>query len=279
MKRVLGHPLVLAGLALLVSGCVSRYSVPVVRATLERPKANKIPLRVAVDVPEREDVLTTRTWAIFTVPDGELMNDLAEELFPHLFKRAQIGTFKTFPTDTDAILRLSLSDVKITQEEVALGFGLRHSAELLLHCTLYDPSGKNVLDKSVRGVNEGRAFVSPFIPVEKLMGETFSSALADAYQKLGDNIANSDEIHSLVASHALPGAVGPSEPDGATTASKAAENSEKAKEILKDAFERGFLTADQLTRALDELKTEKQTRTLTAFLRGELDGKRFGSIY
>jgi hypothetical protein len=54
---------------------------------------------------------------------------------------------------------------------------------------------------------------------------------------------------------------------------------EIARNRLKDIFEKGLITAEQLSRALDELKTQKRSKTLNAFLEGKIDEKRFGELY
>lgn len=54
---------------------------------------------------------------------------------------------------------------------------------------------------------------------------------------------------------------------------------EIAKSRLKSAFEKEYITAEQLNRALDELKTPKRSKTLEAFLKGKLEAKRFGGLY
>jgi hypothetical protein len=54
---------------------------------------------------------------------------------------------------------------------------------------------------------------------------------------------------------------------------------EIAKNKLKTAFEKGYITAEQLSKALDELKTPKHSKTLDAFLEGKIDEKKFGELY
>lgn len=54
---------------------------------------------------------------------------------------------------------------------------------------------------------------------------------------------------------------------------------EIARNKLKSAFEKGDITAEQLSKALDELKTRKHSKTLDAFLEGKIDEKKFGELY
>lgn len=54
---------------------------------------------------------------------------------------------------------------------------------------------------------------------------------------------------------------------------------EIAKNKLKNAFEKGYITAEQLNKALDELKSPKHSKTLDAFLEGKIDEKKFGELY
>lgn len=54
---------------------------------------------------------------------------------------------------------------------------------------------------------------------------------------------------------------------------------EIARAKLKSAFEREFITAEQLNRALDELKLSSRSRILEAFLEGKIDEDKFGELY
>ncbi|MBI5894235.1 MAG: caspase family protein [Deltaproteobacteria bacterium] len=54
---------------------------------------------------------------------------------------------------------------------------------------------------------------------------------------------------------------------------------EIARAKLKSAFEREFITAEQLNRALDELKLSSRSRILEAFLEGKIDENKFGELY
>jgi hypothetical protein len=54
---------------------------------------------------------------------------------------------------------------------------------------------------------------------------------------------------------------------------------EIARGKIKSAFEKGSITAEQLNKALDELKTQKRSKTLDAFLEGKIDDRKFGELY
>ncbi|WP_333652601.1 hypothetical protein [Dissulfurispira sp.] len=54
---------------------------------------------------------------------------------------------------------------------------------------------------------------------------------------------------------------------------------EIARNKLKAAFEKGYITAEQLSKAMDELKTRKRSKTLDAFLEGKIDERKFGELY
>jgi hypothetical protein len=53
---------------------------------------------------------------------------------------------------------------------------------------------------------------------------------------------------------------------------------EIARNKLKAAFEKGYITAGQLSKALDELKTKKRSKTLDAFLEGKIDEKKIRGV-
>jgi hypothetical protein len=52
-----------------------------------------------------------------------------------------------------------------------------------------------------------------------------------------------------------------------------------AREKLKAALEKGLITADQVNRAMEELKSPRRSKTIEAFLQGQIDGKQFGELY
>ncbi|TAN43851.1 MAG: tetratricopeptide repeat protein [Nitrospirae bacterium] len=52
-----------------------------------------------------------------------------------------------------------------------------------------------------------------------------------------------------------------------------------ARNKLKAVFEKGIITAEQLSKAMDEMKSSKKSKTLEAFLEGKIDEKKFGELY
>lgn len=54
---------------------------------------------------------------------------------------------------------------------------------------------------------------------------------------------------------------------------------EIARNKLKAVFEKGHITAEQLSKAMDEIKSQKKSKTLEAFLEGKIDEKKFGELY
>ncbi|TAN44555.1 MAG: tetratricopeptide repeat protein [Nitrospirae bacterium] len=52
-----------------------------------------------------------------------------------------------------------------------------------------------------------------------------------------------------------------------------------AKSKLKAAFEKGLITADQLSKSVDELKASVKSKILEAFLEGKIDERKFGELY
>jgi hypothetical protein len=56
-------------------------------------------------------------------------------------------------------------------------------------------------------------------------------------------------------------------------------DSDLARANLKSAFERGAITPEQLSRAMDEIKSARRSKTLDAFLGGKIDERKFGELY
>jgi len=48
---------------------------------------------------------------------------------------------------------------------------------------------------------------------------------------------------------------------------------------LKNTFEKGFISAEQLSRAMDDLKSPSRSKLLDSFLDGRISDKQFGELY
>lgn len=56
-------------------------------------------------------------------------------------------------------------------------------------------------------------------------------------------------------------------------------DADMARVRLKNVFEKGMITTEQLSKAMDELKTPSRSKTLEAFLEGKIDERKFGELY
>ncbi len=128
----------------------------------------------------------------------------------------------------------------------------------------------------------------------ELKGGIFSHYLLEGLKgKAADNVwVKGDDLARYVKSH-VAGAVmrlkGVEQQPQATGLGDfaVARNWEKAKildagiakEKLKAAFERGSISASQLSNGMDELSSGKRSKMLEAFLEGKIDEKKFGELY
>ena len=197
-------------LLMLTSGCASHVNVPAVNLNFSPPVMHKIPLKVVVVVPERTAVFSTNTQGIATtVPAGEHLNRFSQALFPHIFREAQVTTYRTYPPGIDAAVIPSIVDVRFVPEQVALGFGMQYSAEVALKGLVTDEKGVPLWEQVVNGANTSRSVVSPYIPYEQLMGESFSEAVADAFRKLAVEMEHSRDLRSYSSAKATPAPLQP----------------------------------------------------------------------
>lgn len=203
MNHVLLFPLAVG--LMLICGCVSHVNVPAVDSSLNPPVVQKIPLKVVVVVPERTQLFSTTTGGIATtVPAGEHLNRFSQALFPHLFTEASVTTHRTYPPGIDAVVIPSIVDVRFVPEQVALGFGMQYSAEVALKALVTDDKGGALWEQVVNGSNTSRSIVSPYIPYEQLMGESFSAAVAEAFTKLAAEMEHSRDLRILASAKAAP---------------------------------------------------------------------------
>ena len=188
----------------LTAGCTVHHNMPAVSVNIVPPVVQKIPLKVAVVVPEPNSVMTKNEGIIETVPAGQLINRQAQRVFPYVFRDAEIVSGGSRPGGIDAAIVLSIQDFSFTGESVALGFGMKYIAEVSLKAVLTDEKGTPLWEHVATASKASRSVVSPVIPEERLKGESFAEALAEAFTGLAQEMERSREIRAYAASKGAP---------------------------------------------------------------------------
>ncbi|MBU4208379.1 MAG: hypothetical protein KKD12_01630, partial [Proteobacteria bacterium] len=211
MKKTIYFSLALS--FLLISGCAFVHNIPAVDVSATPPFGDKIPLKVAVVLPDANFVLTNTKGLgglgggslTETVPAGKLVRDLSQGVFPYLFKEVEFVQSDLHPAGIDALLIPTIEDCKFEAEQVALGFGLKFVANVSLKGVMTDETGSPIWEQVVTASKTSRSVVSPIIPIEQLKGEALSEALAGAFTKLAREIRFSRDIKSYAASKGASG--------------------------------------------------------------------------
>ena len=206
MKKIIYFSLALS--FLLMTGCAIVQTIPAVDVSATPPFGDKIPLKVAVVLPDANFVLSnTRGFGGLgggslteTIPVGKLVRDLSHSVFPDMFKEVEFVQSDLHPAEIDALLIPTIEDCKFEYESVALGFGGKFVANVSLKGVMTDETGSPIWEQVVTASKTSRSVVSPIIPVEQLKGEALSEAVAGAFTKLAREIRFSRDIKSYVAS-------------------------------------------------------------------------------
>ncbi|MFH2075176.1 MAG: caspase family protein [Pseudomonadota bacterium] len=204
MKRIFGFSWLMV--FFLTVGCAVHHNIPAGNVNIAPPAVQKIPLKVAVVVPDSNYVMTKNTGITETVPAGQLINELSRRVFPYVFREAEITSNSSYPRGIDAAVVLTLQDFRFTAEQVALGFGLKFNAEVSLKAVLNDEKGSPLWEHVTTSSRTSRSVVSPIIPMEQLKGESFTEALTEAFKELALEMERSREVRAYAASKSAPDA-------------------------------------------------------------------------
>ncbi len=193
---------------LLMTGCAFVHNIPVVDVSVTPPLGDKIPIKVAVVLPDANFVLTnTRGLGGLgggslteTVPAGKLVRDLSRGVFPYLFRDVEFVQSDLHPAGIDALLIPTIENCKFEFEQVAMGFGTKFVANVSLKGIMTDETGSPIWEQVVTASKTSRTSFSTIIPIEQLKGEALADALAGAFTKLAREIRFSRDIKNYVAS-------------------------------------------------------------------------------
>ncbi len=193
---------------LLMTGCAFVHNIPAVDVSVTPPLGDKIPIKVAVVLPDANFVLTnTRGLGGLgggslteTVPAGKLVRNLSRGVFPYLFRDVEFVQSDLHPAGIDALLIPTIENCKFEFEQVALGFGAKFVANVSLKGIMTDETGSPIWEQVVTASKTSRTSFSTIIPIEQLKGEALADALAGAFTKLAREIRFSRDIKSYAAS-------------------------------------------------------------------------------
>jgi len=193
---------------LLMSGCESkmaylhRANIPVVDVSATPPFGNKIPLKVAVVLPDASFVLTNTKYGVAeTVPAGKLVRNLSQSVFPYIFEEIEFVQSDLRPAGVDALLIPTIEDCRFKLTE---GLSREVVADVSLKGIMTDEKGAPIWEQVVTASKTSRSVFTPIIPVERLKGEALSEAVAEAFTKLAREIRFSRDIKSYAASKNAP---------------------------------------------------------------------------
>ncbi len=288
MKKISWLPLLF--LALMISGCALSYTVPdkAVPVDAAALSAAKIPLKTAVVLPD-ENYTLTKTWVnpqaesnsiTLTVPFGKLMKRAGQDIFPAFFEQAAIVSGGSAPSGVDLIYTPAIKDFSF---EIGGHGAFQQALTVRIHLTnkVADAAGHPVFSDETATETQ-KIYPMSFSESGYLdiQADIMASAVNDALLKAARGLADAGEIRAYAkdGSSVSSGTVRPSSAP-AEAASQPPADLLALRTKLRDAFEKGAITAEQLTRALDEGGRVSRSKILDAFLEGKIDGKKFGELY
>jgi len=249
----------------------------------------KIPLKVAILLPD-ENYTLTKTWVnpaaesntmTQTIPFGKLMKNAAQNIFPAVFDRADMFTGKSYPSGVDLICTPSIKDFSFEPGAQSLSQQTL-IAQLHLKNTVTDAAG-NVLFSDETATETKKTFQAVYSESAYIdnWADVMASAVNDTLLKATRSLADSGEIRAY-AKNRSGDSGGPPQPAGTAPTGAVAQPPVDLASVrvkLKDAFEKGAISVEQLSRALEEGGRTPRSKILDAFLEDKIDAKKFGELY
>ncbi len=289
MKRIPCLLVLLSALA--VSGCAVTYTLPDKAVPVDAAglPASRIPLKMAVVLPD-ENYTLTKTWInpaaesnsiTLTVPLGKLMKRAAQDILPAFFQQTAITSGGSAAPGSDMIYAPTIKDLSF--EIGGHGaFGQALTVRLQLTNKVTDAGGQPVFSDETatetRRVHPMSFSESGYLDIQ---AGVMAAAVNEALLKAARGLAESGEIQAFAngRSGGSAGAVQPSAVSPAGSASQPPADLQALRVKLKDAFEKGAISAEQLGRALDEGGRSTRSKILEAFLEDKIDARKFGELY
>ncbi|MDX9822179.1 MAG: caspase family protein [Syntrophales bacterium] len=180
---------------------MSQLNVPMTNITSMPPSIGKqIPLKVAIQLPPEGTIFTKQYYDIpANVPSGRLLRKYATEMFPPLFAETQVIGGKPYPQDVAAVIIPTMENAAFVGKQVALGFGMKYDATVTLKVTMVTPDGMRIWSRIGSATATSRDVVSPYIPVEELVGEATTKATMEAFREMAREIGVAREVTAYAA--------------------------------------------------------------------------------
>lgn len=275
----------------MISGCAQKYIIPdkdVPVNAADMPNL-KIPLKVGIVLPD-ENFTLTKTWinpqmqsnsVTQTVPFGKMMSRASQNIYSAVFEQAQIITGKPYPKDIDVIYTPIIKDFVFN---FGAGAGLQSTYEVQLYMKsiVTDINDNPLFNDEITAetkYSEATFTEKGFIDAQaNLMAMSVNKILLKAVR----DIAESREIQ-LYAEKRSGRNISISQPEAPllkdTPSAPLPADFASVKAKLKNALEKGAITADQLSRALEESRQNNRSKILDAFIEDKIDATKFGALY
>jgi hypothetical protein len=120
-------------LLLFVSGCAINHNIPYVNSPVNPSRVRQVPLKVALVVPDASYVQNKTTGNLTeTIQTGQYLRNLTRKFISYAFDDVQQVTGKPYPQNVDAVFIPKIDDFEFTAVQVALGFGMKYTADVSL---------------------------------------------------------------------------------------------------------------------------------------------------
>lgn len=273
MKKIL---LLMLTSAVLVS-CTLRTELPYADAGVYTlPQPEKLPYK-STYVRKNSDRLYEKLFdngsgikSVFALPVDRHLDKAAADILPLFF--AETSFSDTPSADKGLILSMEVSDfnpdIGIRGISTCIS---RPAGDLKLH--VMDRNGREIYSTTVH--HEGQQ-IEYSCASTKAFGQVWNrqvySVLAEAMVSALRNLRSSYAVNSYL--EGTPASLEPVLKQEAQLPQTATDN-----DRLKNAFENGYITSAQLSKALGEINGNQKSKILEAFLSGKLEAKNFGELY
>lgn len=285
--------LVLIFSAFMFSGCAVSYTIPYKDVPINNADlpSQKIPLKAGIVLPD-ENFTLTKTYinpgmesntVTHTVLFGKLMKNASQKIFPAFFEQSVIISGKPYPAGVDIIYTPVIKDFPFSFAGAG-AFSQSYKVQLYMKSTVTDINDAHLFTDET--TSETQEIYKMGFSEQTFLDDWagfIGTAVNNALLKAARDMAESREMQ-VYAQKKSGGHISVSQPDApplkdTTKSSPAPKDFESAKAKLKDALEKGEVTAEQLSRALEESRKGARSKILDAFLEDKIDAKKFGELY
>lgn len=266
-------------LILVVSACTIKNNIPFLPISDNSSYSEKIPARATFILKDESENYIKRVNDVggitmeYITPSGKIMNGVARELLPQMF--AQTSFEASAGGVKDGII--ITADIVNNKPVIVIAFkDGAFKADLSMRVNILTADGHELYSSTAFSDAKPRIYNSfSSSAAFKAYGEQTYDAYRSALRKALGNMLNSYAVVEYLTGSGFKSEV----KEAPKSAPVQVPSDMTDKEKLRYAFENGDISAEQLSRAINDLNSGSPSKILQSFISGTVDAKTFGDLY